>query len=237
MSEGRKLLAVLGMHRSGTSAVTAMLADHGVELGSAREKRNAFNPRGNREILALRRVHERVLERAGGSWADPPEAVEVSDADRAERDQVLEQIPGRVVAVKEPRMLLAMELWRDLAVAPIGVIRNPVAVRDSLGDRAAEGMGPVKVPSAWEALWRHYNRALLAELEREPFPVVDFDRRGTLDPQVRAALAAHGIEVSGDAPSFEASLARPGDEGWRRRAEPESAQLWDRLVEHVVDAA
>ena len=234
MSERRTLLVVLGMHRSGTSAVTGMLKDYGVALGPARTKRNAFNPRGNREILALRRLHERVLERGGGSWCDPPDAVEVTDADRRDRDEVLAAIEGDVVAVKDPRMLLAMELWRDLDPAPIGVIRNPVAVRDSLAARAAKGGGPVRTPAAWEELWRHYNRVLLAEHERRAFPLVDFDRRDELVAQVKAALAAHGVIAAGESEFFDASLTTPADDDWRGLADAQSVELWDRLRGHAV---
>jgi len=230
----RKLLVVLGMHRSGTSAVTGMLKDYGVELGPAREKRNAFNLRGNREIQRLRLLHERVLERAGGSWCDPPESVEVTDDDRRQRDEVLAGIEGDVIAVKDPRMLLAMELWRDLDPAPIGVIRNPVAVIDSLASRAAKGGGPARTPDAWEELWRHYNRLLLDELERRPFPLVDFDRRGDLPAQVKGALAAHGVSAGGESEFFDPALVSAKGEAWRGRAAPESAALWDRLREHAV---
>src|SRR5918992_1057883 len=59
------IVAVLGMHRSGTSAIAGMLADHGVELGPVSEQ-NRFNPRGNREIRELNRLHDRILERSGG---------------------------------------------------------------------------------------------------------------------------------------------------------------------------
>lgn len=230
MSDRGKLLLVLGMHRSGTSAVTGMLQDNGVDLGPARIKRNEFNRRGNREILPLRRVHERVLERAGGSWFEPPDEVEVTAEDRSQRDEVLASFEGDVVAVKDPRMLFAMELWRELDPLYIGVIRNPVAVRESLGHRASEGMGPVLLPADWEALWRRYNEALLAEAERTPMPVVDFDRLDDLDGQVRGALRAHGVKPTGESQSFDASLVSAGPgEAWRDDAEPESLELWDRL--------
>jgi len=231
-----KLLVVLGMHRSGTSAVTALLQDFGVALGPAREKRNAFNPRGNREIIRLRRLHERVLERSGGSWANPPQRVEVTAEDRAERDAVLAAIEGEVIAVKEPRMLLAMDLWRDLGPAPIGVIRNPVAVVESLASRAAQGVGPVRTPPEWEELWRHYNELLLAELEREHFPVVDFDRRAALEGQVKAALEARGVAPEGAAESFDRELVSAPDDAWRARTRPESLELWERLHRHAVPA-
>jgi hypothetical protein len=124
------VVTVLGMHRSGTSAVAGMLADHGVELGPVSEQ-NRFNPRGNREIPELNRLHDRVLERSGGSWADPPVRVRPRWRDYRARNRILRSIPGETIGVKDPRLLLVLELWRDLDPKPIGVIRNPVAVRES----------------------------------------------------------------------------------------------------------
>jgi len=238
VSDRGKLLLVLGMHRSGTSAVTGMLQDHGVELGPARIKQNAFNRRGNREILALRRIHERILERAGGSWYEPPEDAEVTDSDRADRDEILAGIEGDVVGLKDPRMLFAMDLWRELDPVKLGVIRNPVAVRESLNHRASEGMGPVLLPADWEALWRRYNEALVAEYELGAFPIVDFDRVDDIDGQVRAALRAHGVKPMGESTSFDHSLVsvRAG-EGWRDDADPASVELWDRLQQLAVDGS
>ena len=228
----RKTVAVLGMHRSGTSAVAGMLADHGVKFGPVSEK-NRFNPRGNREIRELNRLHDRVLERSGGSWWEPPARIRIRRGDLRHRNRILETVPGSTVAVKDPRMLLLLEFWRDLDPRPIGVVRNPVAVRDSLERRARER--PRKHPQlsseAWEELWLAYNRALLGEHERRPFPVIDFERTEDLDAQVRAALAFHGIDAAAESRFFERELlaAQVGD--WRSQViSAEALELWDALA-------
>lgn len=250
------LILVLGMHRSGTSAFSGILQQYGVGFGWMRkpgdveqvhgvhkDERNAFNPRGNRENRPLRWLHESLLERAGGSWWDPPASVEVTDEDRRERDEVINTFEGDPIAVKDPRLLLVMDLWRDLSPKPIGVIRNPVAVRDSLEkrsrqkrpdqQRARQANQPVLDPERWEALWCTYNRVLLAEHEREPFPLVDFDRGNELDAQARAALEAQGIEAEGASTFYDPGLASDWT-GWRERALlKESIELWDRLAERV----
>jgi hypothetical protein len=240
-----KLIMVLGMHRSGTSAVAGMLVDYGVDFGPVNVKSNAFNPRGNRENRDLRWLHDSILERAGGSWWQPPEAVTITDDDRTQRDAVLATFDGEPVGVKDPRLLLVMDLWRDLDPRPIGVIRNPVAVRESLDRRSRQKypdqkqartkVRPTLPPEGWETLWCQYNRRLLAELDRAPFPVIDFDRAHELDAQVRAALASHRVEPTGSSESFEPSLAGAPAEDWRERAVlPESVELWDRLAERAV---
>jgi hypothetical protein len=227
----RTLIAVLGMHRGGTSATVGTIQRHGVELGPVSEA-NRFNPRGNRELRAVVRLHDGVLERNGGTWWRPPVSVQLEPGDRQERDRVLASIPEERVAVKDPRMLLLLDLWRDVDPHMIGVIRNPVAVRRSLERRAAERGKPALDADAWEALWCHYNAILLRELEHTPFPVVDFDRCDRLDVQVRAALAFHGIETRAEPAFFDPGLVheRPDPE-WRALVRsPESLDLWDCLV-------
>jgi hypothetical protein len=226
------LIAILGMHRSGTSAVAGMLADHGVEFGPVRMQ-NRFNPRGNRELPELNQLHEELLERSGGSWWDPPESVTVEAGDIGRRDEILATVGGEVKGVKDPRMLVCPELWGDLELQRIGVIRNPVSVRRSLERRAAER--PKRHPKfsarQWEDLWARYNRELLDEHRRSPFPVIDFDRDEEVHRQVAAALAVWGIPAEGDAAVFDRSLIQQASSAdWRHEVESAQAlELWEAL--------
>lgn len=226
------IVTVLGMHRSGTSAIAGMLADHGVELGPVSEQ-NRFNPRGNREIRELNRLHDRVLERSGGSWWDPPARIRARSGDYRRRNEILGSIPGETIGVKDPRLLLVLDLWRDLDPKPIGVVRNPVAVRESLERRAHERRRrhPQLPAAGWDELWLIYNRSLLAEHRRRPFPVIDFDRHGDLDAQVRAALAFHGLEPAAGSGFFERELVGQANDDWRSRlGSSEALELWDTLA-------
>jgi hypothetical protein len=231
-----KLIAVLGMHRSGTSVIAGTLAQHGVDLGPASES-NPFNPRGNREIPSLRRLHDRILKVSGGSWYTPPARIEVRDRHRERRERILAELRGEVAAVKDPRMLLLLDFWRELDPAWIGVIRNPVAVCGSLQRRASERGKPSLSPTEWEALWRHYNAVLLAEHERAPFPLVDFERPEELDEQVSAALAFHELasrEATGRS-FYEPELRSDASDDWRARVlSQESIELWERLTERAA---
>ena len=241
-----RLILVLGMHRSGTSAVTGLLEEQGIEVRTTRGRElNAFNPRGNRENRELRFLHDEILQRAGGSWYAPPAEVGIEAGDRERRDAQLAEYEGETRAVKDPRLLLVMDLWRELDPARLGVIRNPVAVRGSLErrslrkrpnqKRARQHQNPVLEPVRWEELWCVYNRALLAEHEREPFPIVDFDRAEELDVQVRDALTALGLESTGTSDFYDPELATAVDPRWREKALlPESVELWDRLSERAL---
>jgi len=226
------LVAILGMHRSGTSAVAGMLADHGVEFGPVRT-RNRFNPRGNREIPELNELQEEMLARGGGSWWEPPASVDVLDDDVRRRDRILDTIHGEVRGVKDPRMLVCPDLWRDLDLKRIGVIRNPVSVRRSLARRAAER--PHKHPRysarEWEDLWATYNRELLAEHSRSAFPVIDFDREYDLERQVVDALRFWELDAGGESGFFDRDLVGQASKAdWRSEAESnEAVELWDEL--------
>jgi hypothetical protein len=232
---GKTVVTVLGMHRSGTSAVAGTIEEHGVELGPV-SKRTKFNPRGNREIKELNKLHNAILKRSGGSWWEPPRALHVRPEDARKRDAVLARIPGQTIGVKDPRILLVMELWRDLDPKPIGVIRNPVAVRHSLERRARERGKPHPQLSseAWERLWITYNGALLRELRRSSFPVIDFDRGTDLDSQVRAALAFHRLESGAQSRFFDRELVGQDVGGWRDQViSAEALELWDELSRHA----
>jgi hypothetical protein len=229
----KTIVAVLGMHRSGTSAVAGMLADHGVEFGPVR-LRARFNQRGNRELPELNELHEAILERTGGAWWSPPAEVRVRSRDRGRRNRILAGIGGETIGVKDPRMLVCPDLWRDLDLKPIGVIRNPVAVRESLALRARER--PHKHPQLsarqWEDVWVVYNRALLAEHRRRPFPVIDFDRPGEVDARVAAALERWSVERADGSEFFEPALVRQGaDSDWAAQVQsPEALELWRALA-------
>jgi hypothetical protein len=227
------LIAVLGMHRSGTSAVAGMLAGHGVEFGPVRT-RNRFNRRGNRELPELNELQEELLTRAGGAWWNPPSSVEVTSDDLRRRDEILGTIEGDPRAVKDPRMLICPGLWRDVELRRIGVFRNPVSVRRSLARRAAER--PHKHPDfsarQWEDLWAAYNRALLAEHERSAFPVIDFDRARDLEREVADALRFWDVPAETASGFFDPKLVGHTDElDWRAEAESEDAvELWNALT-------
>ncbi|OLE36403.1 MAG: hypothetical protein AUG48_07510 [Actinobacteria bacterium 13_1_20CM_3_68_9] len=215
---GKTVVTVLGMHRSGTSAVAGTVQEHGVDLGLVSE-RARFNARGNREIRELNQLHNAILERSGGSWWDPPRQLRLQRRDFRRRDEILGAISGETIGVKDPRMLVTLDLWRDLQPKPIGVIRNPVAVRKSLE----------------RELWVTYNRALLEELEREPFPVIDFDRHGNLDAQVRAALAFHDLEAATESRFFDRGLVGQRVDEWRGQVvSTEALGLWDELSQRSL---
>ena len=188
-------IAVLGMHRSGTSCLTGLLADAGIWLGDVSAS-NRFNRKGNQERRAVNTLHECVLVDNGGSWYAPPSGDCIWRPERiAELRAILAEYPtDRPWAVKDPRACFTINGW--LAERPdlrlIGTFRHPGAVVSSLRAR-----GP-KLQVADEVdLWSRYNGQLLRLQERLGFPLVCFD----LPPsdylaQVSDAFARLGLELS-----------------------------------------
>jgi hypothetical protein len=165
------VVAVLGMHRSGTSALVGSLQQRGLFLG-AHNTANRYNPRGNRENRRVVQLNEDVLRDSGGAWHDPPAAVEWSPTRLAEAGRILAEYAGRPLwGFKDPRTLLTVEGWQrlvpDLRFA--GIFRHPSRVARSLASRPQL---PVRDPFG---VWRVYNERLLELYRRDPFPVVTFD--------------------------------------------------------------
>ena len=142
-------LLVLGMHRSGTSAVTGMLSRLGADLPKTLMPANACNPQGYGESVPLREFHDRLLASAGSSWHDfAPFNKEWLDSPVAEsfaaelRDLVTTEFDGsHLIVVKDPRISRFVPFWLKqldaLNIAPRIVIclRNPIEVAASLDRR------------------------------------------------------------------------------------------------------
>lgn len=157
---GAEGIVVLGMGRSGTSAVTAMFLRAGFYAGETDELMPATdaNPGGYWENANLWRLHEKILEQLRGSWFDPPPAEVQLAAARwavpalsAEVDRILGQGGGAPIAIKDPRIGVMIPLWRpiiDERLHPVLVIRDPIEVASSLQRR--DGTPPQLALAAWE---------------------------------------------------------------------------------------
>ena len=122
---GSTALIVLGMHRSGTSALTGMLYHLGVALGENLMPATLDNPRGYWEHDDIVKIHERLMSTLGWAWDDirplPPGFEHTEPARLAAGE--LTAILGRDFAglplwgVKDPRLCRLMPLWATLLAA------------------------------------------------------------------------------------------------------------------------
>jgi hypothetical protein len=148
-SPKRVCILVLGMHRSGTSAVVRVLNYLGCDLPKTLLGATRANESGHWESIPICRLDDRILASAGTDWNDwlelnpgwmeSPKAEEFRD----EALGVLEEEFGssRLFVLKDPRICRLVPFWLDcleqagartLIVFPV---RNPLEVAASLEKR------------------------------------------------------------------------------------------------------
>lgn len=147
------VILVLGMHRSGTSALAGTFSQLGLSLGDDLMPATAdANPKGYFEHVRVVQAHDRLLAALGMDWADARPLPEswlrhpVTRQVRKELEALVRQLleDGSAVVIKDPRACRFVPLWRDL-LADMGVpvhfafiVRHPVEVAASL--RRRDGM-------------------------------------------------------------------------------------------------
>lgn len=228
------IVVVLGMHRSGTSALTRMLALAGAALPRKLLVPRAENPRGFWESIDVLALNERLLHGLGASWSNPPGSDAVAPHDRAafERDLAVylrNEFGGRRTGVlKDPRMALLASTWRDALAAcgyrPVFVVpvRHPLEVARSLAAR--DGLALLDGIALWDAYMSRIERFATGARD------VVFMRSGDVLRDWRAALAridaAFGLRLDLDAAAAEAATfldpalhrQRAGEDDWQALA-------------------
>src|SRR5215207_1805841 len=127
-------VAIVGMHRSGTSMVAKLLQQAGLNLGDEADLMPpaAENPEGFYEHLEFVRLNDEVLNVAGAGWDCPPAAGfdwddEVLDPYRTRARRLAAPLQERLAwGWKDPRTSLTLPFWRS-AIGPlrtVAVIRN-----------------------------------------------------------------------------------------------------------------
>jgi hypothetical protein len=147
--QGRRAFLVLGMHRSGTSAVTSALHKLGAQLPARILPVMPDNPEGFFEPREIVAIHDRLLASAGSSWLDctafPETWYSSADAEAFVNELIaaLQQDYGdaALFVLKDPRISRFAPLWfkvfSALQITPFVVLplRNPVEVAESLRKR------------------------------------------------------------------------------------------------------
>lgn len=199
---------VLGMHRSGTSAVTRVLNLLGpgcADESDLMPAKDTENPRGFWESTSLAAVNDALLEHLGGSWSAPPAPTTgwaqalaaFVPAARATFERSHGNAGGWVW--KDPRTCLTFPFWCDaLPVVPVIVLpyRNPLEVWRSLERR--NGLSKDHAL----ALWERYTRSALRAASGRPALVTSYGELLSA-PEAwseRAAsfLSDHGLTVDVD---------------------------------------
>lgn len=182
---GKHVVLILGMHRSGTSAVARALSVFGVDLGDklmpGAEGNNRKGFFEDEDVIAL---NDAILRRLGAKWSsrtplDPkwfdgcgkwPEFTQATNLLRQRLSGV------DCYGTKDPRIALLLPFWSEvfdrlsLSIHTIVACRNPLSVAASLAKRDL-------IPTDWSLLlWEKYNLDALGWLAEHDGVVVDFDQ-------------------------------------------------------------
>jgi len=164
-------VCVVGMHRSGTSLVSALLVACGVTMGPREELITAGpdNHAGFWEDPRFKAINEELLTHMGGAWDRPPvdqvirpHTLEQMGALRDEARALVATYAGREPwGWKDPRTSLTLRFWLDLLpdLKVVICIRHPREVAASLRRRNGTDF------ERSVHLWSTYNRALLHQAE------------------------------------------------------------------------
>jgi hypothetical protein len=196
---------VIGMHRSGTSAVTGALGNLGLALPAPNDlvSGRPDNPI-HYESQALTDVDDALLRAWGGSWSAPPllppgwehSATTLEILGRARTAAATAYPGGGPLAWKDPRLCLLLPFWRSVLaepVLPVFVWRSPLAVARSLRARQSFTL------SHGLALWDAYIRAALGALAGTEVFVVRFEDL-LENPEAPIASVARWLDSLGGLP-------------------------------------
>jgi hypothetical protein len=237
-------ILVLGMHRSGTSAVARAINLLGVPLCRAEDlfESDGNNVRGYWESRTLMRFNDELLSALQASWRCPPVDVRMgrlhARRELAEGRRLLHwSHPTPQWVWKDPRNCALLPFWRravDVPVAAVTVLRHPVEVATSLASQRER----YALDEAL-ALWERNMRLVLRDASGLPMLVTRYDDL-VADPRAWAGVVAgflepHGFRLEDRAGELESFL----DEGLRHHAAArpglttgggataEQATLWD----------
>ena len=241
-SEPKQCTIILGMHRSGTSALAGCLSNMGVNFGKAMMPGNQANQAGYFENQDIVLAHDILLRDLGCRWdmmGNLPEGWENTPAaDKAMKTltgilerQLLNKGP---FAIKDPRLCRLMPLWNNvlssLNIDPsfILMLRHPQDVALSLKER--DGFDLLK----GHLLWMVHNREALQACRGREHVIITFDQLladpvHTLD-KVRALKPLQKIDSREHSRSI-LEFIRPE---LKHHHQNPSAEIKDKLFAHYA---
>ncbi|KRB81314.1 hypothetical protein ASE00_15090 [Sphingomonas sp. Root710] len=160
-SQARTAILVLGMHRSGTSALARLIGYLGAALPADAIDAHADNARGYWESAAIVKADDQLLRVARSSWFDPRpldlSRLEAS-ALRSRKDRIWEAVTAafgdaRLMAIKDPRQcrfvptIVETLAEHGVAARAVLMLRSPQAVARSIASR--DGTTPAFAHLLW----------------------------------------------------------------------------------------
>lgn len=199
-------VVVVGMHRSGTTAVTRTINLMGVPTCVEGDLAPGWtgNPAGHWESLTLMLTDDALLREVGAAWWCPPRVDEelwtsppierMRPGARADFDAVH---PTQQWVAKDPRICITLPFWRrtlDSPLVAVLMLRDPLEIAASHASR--DGF-PLKFGLA---LWERYLHHALRAVAGLPVLVTRYDELlddpSAWTKRARVFLAAHGVDVA-----------------------------------------
>jgi len=221
----KHLVVVLGMHRSGTSAITRSLQTLGIDLGG-----DLFGPRPNDndkgffEDIDVIKLNEGLLEAIGEDWHSLasclPTRLRTQTLLRNRDDAIalLEKKMANVewFGIKDPRVVRLLPFWKDvfesvrIDVKYVLAIRNPLSVAASLAQRNG-----FLAPKSYYLWLQHVIPAVL-ETQGCQRVVLDFDRLMVApESEIRRLAVEFGLADQIDEAALEDYVASFIEQGLR----------------------
>ncbi len=166
----RTIICVLGMHRSGTSALSRVLNILGCHIPRPRVQARPDNPGGFWEPAELVNIHDAMLRSVGRSYNDESDLPDewITEGSMPQHVTVLENFVERrltadVNVVKDPRICRVFEAWKTVRtnarIVCIHMLRHPAESAQSYSTREqCDFSHAVK-------LWTVYNADAIAATE------------------------------------------------------------------------
>ena len=180
----RHAFVVLGMHRTGTSAMTRMLSLLGASLPKQLMGANESNPSGHWEPQTVADLNDEILQALDSEWDDVfafrPKHY-LSNFDRFYLGRAVESLAegfdgSDVIVLKDPRISVLATFW-DRVLGEAGfrahyviMVRNPIEVAESL---RARDQFPLEKSLL---LWSSYMVALERDTRGRPRTFVSYDQ-------------------------------------------------------------
>jgi hypothetical protein len=236
-------VVILGMARSGTSAVAQLLALLGVQLGppEALLPPAGENAKGFFEHRGIVGINKALLERMGGSWSRPPRLPDgwqrdagLEDLRARARELIAADFGGRsegalggapLWGFKDPRTSLTLPFWDELLREhggdgrPGRDVRYVICHRRPLDSaRSLEKRDGIRLDDG-VALWTRYTAAALAHTAGRPRILIGYEQlfadRQALVGELGGFL---GVPERGQSPDVRAAIDRWIEEGLRHHA-------------------
>ncbi|MGF1512405.1 MAG: sulfotransferase [Elainellaceae cyanobacterium] len=185
MTSDSQILAITGMHRSGTSLTAQYLEECGLDIGqelhNATAKMSDQYRGGHHEDVEFVRFHREICTR---EFRDPSAInikktklpIPIKESDRQQAAEILKRRENLSRwAWKDPRTTLFLNFWVDVLpeVKYLILLREPLSVVDSL-IRRNKNKCILNYPIGGIKIWSLYNREILDFYRKCPHRVILF---------------------------------------------------------------